>query len=91
MLATYSLVRLDFSTSSNGNYYGNLQAPFSYTQTKVGPLEDKKNATGYDPSYGLVDAPHVFYFLTATSGCFAGVETFSFGLVETEWGTFSVN
>jgi len=83
--------RLAFSTASSGTFYGNLTLPFNYTYLKVGPREGRLNATANNTIYGSVNVLYIFHFLTVSSGYFVGEERFSNGVVESRWGTFSVN
>jgi hypothetical protein len=83
--------RLAFSTASSGNFYGNLTLPFNYTYLKVGPREGRLNATANNTIYGSVNVSYIFHFLTVSSGYFVGEERYSNGVIESRWGTFSVN
>lgn len=83
--------RLAFSTTSSGVFYGNLTLPFNYTYLKVGPREGRLNATANNTIYGSVDVSYIFHFLTVSSGYFVGEERFSNGVVESRWGTFSLD
>ena len=83
--------RVAFSTASSGIFYGNLTLPFNYTYLKVGPREGSLNATANNTINGSVDVSYIFHFLTVSSGYFVGEERFSNGVVESRWGTFSLD
>ena len=83
--------RIAFSTASSGTMSGISSRAFNYTYLKVGPREGRWDATVYDPIYGWVDLSIVYHFLTASSGYFVGSERYSNGVIDSYWGTFSID
>ena len=84
-------IDLVFSNASSGTYYGNLTLPFNYTYLKVGPREGRLNAIANDTIYGSVNVSYIFTFPNSIVWIFCREERFSNGVVEYQWGTFSLN
>ena len=79
-----------FNNANSGTYYSTRYTSINYNYAKIGPREGRINATGIDLNYGTFNASFAINFLTESTGYYLSTITYSNGISEVSWGTFTM-